>query len=227
MSVLCVSLPAGSETAPRLTGQTTRFPAQAQAVSLLTPDGVASIRLGAASGAAAEVATTSGRTLRCRLLVAADGARSRTRAAAGIDTAGWSYDQCAAVGTVETDTPHTTAWQRFLPSGPIALLPVTDRYSNIVWTTTAAHAASLANGTDDNFAREVNDALQGTGAFASHSMAAEFGSAAAQAAAFAAAQLRRAAEAAAWAAGAPPPDREMPPVVVAAKGRRGAFPLVR
>lgn len=240
-----------------------------EAVSVLAPDGVASIRFAGPAGAPAEVATTSGRRLTCRLVVAADGARSPTRAAAGaqlactqeashhqalvilsflrrclscsckdtlslfhlgrtasgIDTVGWSYDQSAVVGTVETDSPHSTAWQRFLPSGPIALLPVTDRFSNIVWTTTAAHAAALAKGSDEAFAAEVDAALQGTGAFSAHSMSGEFGSATAQAAAAAVGQIQRALTTAAWAAGAPPPDPDRPPRVTAAAGRRGSFPL--
>lgn len=62
-----------------------------------------------------------GTTLGCRLLVAADGARSRVRQLRGIDSHGWSYRQQAIVATVETERPHEdTAWQRFLPSGPLA-----------------------------------------------------------------------------------------------------------
>jgi 2-polyprenyl-6-methoxyphenol hydroxylase-like FAD-dependent oxidoreductase len=56
--------------------------------------------------------------------VGADGAASQVRNFAGIPTVGWDYNQKGIVATVEHDSPNTTAWQRFLPSGPIALLPV-------------------------------------------------------------------------------------------------------
>lgn len=57
------------------------------------------------------------------------------RSAAGLRTVGWSYEQRGVVATVETGTPNHTAWQRFLPNGPLALLPARSGYSNIVWST--------------------------------------------------------------------------------------------
>lgn len=72
----------------------------------------------------ASVTLDDGRVIRARLLVAADGAMSAVRGAAGIATWGWGYDQTAVVATVRTEEAHTTAWQRFLPHGPVAVLPV-------------------------------------------------------------------------------------------------------
>ncbi len=76
------------------------------------------------------------KALHCRLLVAADGAQSLVRQLSGISSHGWSYQQQAIVATVETEKPHQdTAWQRFLPSGPLAFLPLGDEYHcSIVWS---------------------------------------------------------------------------------------------
>jgi 2-octaprenylphenol hydroxylase len=79
-----------------------------------------------------------------RLVVAADGARSAVRQMAGIATQGWRYDQTAVVATVTTERHHRfTAWQRFLPTGPVAFLPLHDGRSSIVWSTTPEQAAEL------------------------------------------------------------------------------------
>ncbi|MCK7574757.1 MAG: hypothetical protein MZV65_01890 [Chromatiales bacterium] len=73
-----------------------------------------------------------------RLLVGADGAQSQVRQLAGIDTGGWGYDQKAVVANVRTAESHQeTAWQRFLPTGPLAFLPLHDGRCSIVWTNTA------------------------------------------------------------------------------------------
>ena len=69
-----------------------------------------------------------------------------------------------------TAVPHTTAWQRFLPDGPLALLPITsdgDRsLSNVVWTNTPSEADRIAKMSDEDFAAEVNAAMRGEGLYA-------------------------------------------------------------
>jgi ubiquinone biosynthesis monooxygenase Coq6 len=117
----------------------------------------------------AEDATGTTKTIDARLIVAADGPKSATRTMAGIKVGGWGYGQRAVTGTVRTKEAHATAWQRFLPTGPIALLPIGDgTTSNVVWTTTPSEARRLAeDASDAEFAREVDDALQGRGAYAS------------------------------------------------------------
>ncbi|WP_266159025.1 UbiH/UbiF/VisC/COQ6 family ubiquinone biosynthesis hydroxylase [Dyella silvatica] len=76
-----------------------------------------------------------GGPLSARLLVAADGAGSPLRQLAGIATRGRDYTQRAIVAHVVTERAHQkTAWQRFLPSGPLALLPLADGRSSIVWS---------------------------------------------------------------------------------------------
>jgi 2-octaprenylphenol hydroxylase len=86
-----------------------------------------------------------GRELRAQLLIAADGTQSKARELLGIDTAGHAYHQDALVAHVRTAKPHrNTAWQRFLTTGPLALLPLPDGRSSIVWSTSRAEAARLA-----------------------------------------------------------------------------------
>ncbi len=98
----------------------------------------------AVSDAGADVRLNDGRELRGRLLVAADGAASRTRELLGIATAGHAYHQDALVAHVRTAKPHKkTAWQRFLTTGPLAFLPLPDGRSSIVWSTARAEAARL------------------------------------------------------------------------------------
>ncbi len=76
-----------------------------------------------------------GGTVSARVVVAADGAASPLRQLAGITTRGHDYAQRAVVAHVATERPHQqTAWQRFLRGGPLALLPLTDGRSSIVWS---------------------------------------------------------------------------------------------
>jgi ubiquinone biosynthesis monooxygenase Coq6 len=103
-----------------------------------------------------------GREVRARLVVGADGAGARVRQLAGIRTRGREYGQRGVVATVSTaGEPNATAWQRFLPTGPLALLPVRDGFSNVVWTTTPQHAAALEAASPAEFGAAVNAALTG------------------------------------------------------------------
>lgn len=82
-----------------------------------------------------------GSTLSARVVVAADGAASPLRQLAGIATRGHEYAQRAVVAHVTTELPHQrTAWQRFLPGGPLALLPLADGRSSIVWSMSEVEA---------------------------------------------------------------------------------------
>ena len=93
---------------------------------------------------AVRVGLEDGRELRAALLIGADGTESKTRALLGIGTAGHAYHQDALVAHVRTSKPHrNTAWQRFLPSGPLAFLPLPDGRSSIVWSTTRQEATRL------------------------------------------------------------------------------------
>jgi 2-octaprenylphenol hydroxylase len=85
------------------------------------------------------------RTVRARLVVGADGAASRVRALSNLGTAAADYLQAAIVCIVRTAKPHErTAWQRFLGDGTLALLPLKDGTSSIVWSVPVERAERLA-----------------------------------------------------------------------------------
>jgi 2-octaprenylphenol hydroxylase len=87
---------------------------------------------------------SDGRRLGCALLVGADGAGSRTRELCGITRAGWKYGQTAVVAHLRAELSHRrTAWQRFLPEGPLALLPLEAGRVSLVWTTGTDEAKDL------------------------------------------------------------------------------------
>ena len=95
-------------------------------------------------------------SLSARLLVAADGAGSPLRRLAGLDTHGHDYGQRGVVAHVATERPHQhTAWQRFLPGGPLALLPLADGRSSIVWSLPEAEAQRVLALDDDAFRAEL------------------------------------------------------------------------
>lgn len=85
------------------------------------------------------------KVLKSKLIIGADGAQSWLREKAGLNTLKRSYQQTALVATVKTELPHQkTAWQRFLPEGPLAFLPLSDPHtSSIVWTNTPENIQEL------------------------------------------------------------------------------------
>ncbi|MBB6186471.1 UbiH/UbiF/VisC/COQ6 family ubiquinone biosynthesis hydroxylase [Rhodanobacter sp. MP7CTX1] len=97
-----------------------------------------------------------GETLAARLLVAADGAASPLRQLAGIATSGRDYAQRAVVAHVSTERPHDgTAWQRFISTGPLALLPLADGRSSVVWSLPEAEALRVLALDDRAFLDEL------------------------------------------------------------------------
>ena len=109
-----------------------------------------SLHLGSAPAAlhedadALELTLENGERLRTRLLVGADGARSWVRQALGVTSREREYGQRAIVAHVESERAHReTAWQRFLAGGPVALLPLDDGRSSVVWSCPDATATEL------------------------------------------------------------------------------------
>jgi len=93
---------------------------------------------------AIDVALTGGETISARVLVGADGARSKIREQAGIATHGWNYNQSAIVTTVAHEREHQgRAEEHFLPAGPFAILPLMGNRSSIVWTETTYEAERI------------------------------------------------------------------------------------
>jgi 2-octaprenyl-6-methoxyphenol hydroxylase len=91
-----------------------------------------------------------------RLLVAADGARSKIRERAGIATHGWNYDQAGIVATVAHERDHGgRAEEHFLPAGPFAVLPLKGNRSSIVWTEESREAERIVALPDDAFHSEL------------------------------------------------------------------------
>ena len=94
--------------------------------------------------------------IRARLLVAADGGKSRLREAAGIKLVRWSYPQTGIVAIVRHEEPHGgRAVQHFLPAGPFAILPLTGNRSCITWTEEASRARAILALDDAGFLAEV------------------------------------------------------------------------
>ncbi len=93
----------------------------------------------------ASITLQDGRRISARLVIGADGAASRSRTCVGIQSRVRPYQQTALVAQVRTQRSHqSTAWQRFMPNGPIAFLPLNNGDCSIVWTTTPDHAAQLS-----------------------------------------------------------------------------------
>lgn len=103
-------------------------------------------------GTFATVTLKSGQTLTADLLIGADGRNSGTGQRAGIKRTGWGYDQIALVCAVEHELPHNgIAHQFFMPGGPLAILPLTENRSSIVWSEDAAKAKAAADLSDEDF----------------------------------------------------------------------------
>ena len=109
-----------------------------------------------AGPAAVTVHLADGGSLETRLLVAADGVRSRLRDMAGIKTVNWEYGQSGIVCTVAHERPHNgRAEEHFLPAGPFATLPLKGNRSSIVWTERTADAERLVKEDDFVFETEL------------------------------------------------------------------------
>ena len=108
----------------------------------------------------AQLRLDDGTVLTASLVVAADGSRSKLRELVGIETTGWSYHQHGVVAHISTSKHHQeTAWQRFMPDGPLAFLPLADGSSSIVWSTTPEHAKQLLALDDAAFLDELQTAF--------------------------------------------------------------------
>jgi 2-octaprenyl-6-methoxyphenol hydroxylase len=133
------------------------FLKDAENVTCLSPAEVANIEYQADGVTISVQRDGEIQTLRSRLVVAADGSKSRIREAAGIRTKGWKYWQSCITVKVKPEKPHgNIAYERFWPSGPFAILPLTENRCNIVWTSPHEEAKALAELDDEAFLAELS-----------------------------------------------------------------------
>src|SRR5688500_9727010 len=108
------------------------------------------------------VALKDGGSLTGAVLLAADGSDSTVRRLNDLPVMGHRYEQSAVVTHVTSAGDHqSTAWQRFLPGGPLALLPLADGRSSIVWSLPTADAERLLAASDAEFLAELGPASAG------------------------------------------------------------------
>ncbi|XP_039459698.1 ubiquinone biosynthesis monooxygenase COQ6, mitochondrial isoform X2 [Oreochromis aureus] len=107
------------------------------------------------------VTLANGETLQTKLLIGADGPNSMVRRELGIPTVKWNYDQSAVVAVLHLSEPteNNVAWQRFLPTGPIAMLPLSDMHSSLVWSTSHSLAEELLALDEERFVDAINSAF--------------------------------------------------------------------
>ena len=91
-------------------------------------------------------------TVKAKLVVAADGRRSAFAAKAGIAYAGWDYAQTSLVCALRHEKPNDgIAYQHFMPTGPLAILPLTKNRVSIVWTETTENAKTIMSLDDKSY----------------------------------------------------------------------------
>lgn len=122
-------------------------------VDLYCPASTAKIIYGE-NGSSIELA--DGKKISARLLVAADGGQSRVRQISGIGVTSWDYRQHALVISVETEyVQQDITWQRFLPTGPQAFLPLPGSHASLVWYQSPDAIRRLKSLSDENLLEEL------------------------------------------------------------------------
>ena len=108
-----------------------------------------------------QVRLVDGTALNTQLLIGADGSQSAVRHAMGIELVRKSYQQQAIVCTVATENDHQqTAWQCFLPSGPLAFLPLADSRCSIVWSLDEKQAEAMMALDEQAFSKQLEQAFE-------------------------------------------------------------------
>ncbi len=106
-----------------------------------------------------QLALADGRKFAADLVIGADGAGSFVRENVGIETSEWEYQQAAFVTHLQPEKSHcNTAWQRFLSTGPLGMLPLADGRISVVWSTTEEQAQWAMAASDDELGQSLSDA---------------------------------------------------------------------
>ena len=109
---------------------------------------------------ASQIILEDGTEISCRLLVGADGANSAVRQSVDIELDIAEYDQKGIVAVVTPEKHHQlTAWQRFLPTGPLAFLPLSNGQCSIVWSADSVEADRIMQLDDETFCTELSHAF--------------------------------------------------------------------
>jgi ubiquinone biosynthesis monooxygenase Coq6 len=109
---------------------------------------------------------SNGQRLGARLLVGADGANSPVRNFAGIESRGWDYGRMGVVATLQLEgegwggPDQKVAYQRFLPTGPVAMLPLPGNMATLVWSTMPDRAMKLKSLSSEDLCALVNAAFR-------------------------------------------------------------------
>ena len=116
----------------------------------------ASVDAEVADASGVNVTLSDNTKLRARVLIACDGKKSGIARRAGFKRIGWDYDQSALVTAISHERPHGgTAHQFFMPSGPLAILPLTENRSSLVWTETRHRAEQIQALDDTAYLKEL------------------------------------------------------------------------
>jgi 2-octaprenyl-6-methoxyphenol hydroxylase len=118
--------------------------AESSNISWLCPAEVTAIARQKSSATISVKVGEQQRSIKTRLIIGADGARSRIRTLAGITTRGWKYWQSCVTFTIKHQaTSNETAFERFFPTGPMGVLPLPGNRCQIVWTAPHQEAKAL------------------------------------------------------------------------------------
>ncbi|XP_011505324.1 PREDICTED: putative ubiquinone biosynthesis monooxygenase COQ6 [Ceratosolen solmsi marchali] len=131
-----------------------------KSVTIINNAKVEHINLSNNIGIDSNILLKSGENFKAKLLIGADGQMSKVRDAMGVKYVDWDYDQMGIVATVKLcETIENVAWQRFLPNGTIALLPLTNSLCSLVWCITTEEAKRLLQISEEEFIDNLNDAF--------------------------------------------------------------------
>jgi 2-octaprenyl-3-methyl-6-methoxy-1,4-benzoquinol hydroxylase len=123
-------------------------------ITLLCPEQVNSFSQSSAS----VIIELTNQHITANILIAADGANSQIRQQANIGITGWDYQQSAMLINVETDaTQQNITWQQFLPTGPVAMLPMPGNHASLVWYHQPIQIQRLAGLTNEKLSQAISE----------------------------------------------------------------------